>query len=121
MNYLEVTTNVQRMQAYLKIWEPFRDMWEVDKNRFIQKYELQNPNAALFDSNIGRYTEVANNVQIQESVTSVHFIVVSSIELKKSIIEHCLDWQQRLCALLSKLTIKKINCVYNYIKVNGKL
>lgn len=109
------------MQMYLLIWEPFRDMWEVDKNRFIERYEQQKPNAAQFDSNIGRYTEVANNVQIQESVTAVHFIVVNSLDLKKAIIEHCIEWQSKLCALLNKLTNKKINHVYDYIETNSEL
>ncbi|KAF5308522.1 hypothetical protein FQR65_LT06187 [Abscondita terminalis] len=117
----EVTVNVQHMQTYLAIWEPFRDMWEVDKDRFIERYEKQNPTAVHFDSNIGRYTEVANNVQIQEFVSSVHFIVVNSVELKKAIIGHCIEWQQRLCDLLNKLTDQKVASVYKYINTNSSL
>ncbi|KAF5292010.1 hypothetical protein FQA39_LY14127 [Lamprigera yunnana] len=116
----EVTVNVKHMQQYLEHWEPFRDMWEVDKTRFIERYEKQNPDATQFDSNIGRYSEVANNVQIQESVSGVHFIVVNSVELKKAIIDHCIDWQERLSDLLSKMTTEKVQYVYDYIKTNGE-
>ncbi|XP_031338901.1 dynein heavy chain 2, axonemal-like isoform X2 [Photinus pyralis] len=117
----EVTVNVRHMHTYLAIWEPFRDMWEVDKERFMARYEQQKPSAAQFDSNIGRYTEVANNVQIQESVSNVHFIVVNSVELKKSIIDHCIDWQNNLCALLHKLTVEKVRHVYAYIHTNSEV
>lgn len=118
---LEVAVNVQQIQEYMKIWDPFRDMWEVDKDRFVERYEKENPNAAQFDANIGRYTEVANNVQIQETVTAVHFIVVHSVELKKEIVDHCAIWQEKLCALLYKLTNNKINHIYNYMKENSEL
>lgn len=117
----EVTVIVQQIQDYMKTWEPFRDMWEVDKLRFIERYEKQNPNAAQFDANIGRYTEVANNVQIQETVTAVHFIVVNSVDLKKAIVEHCVEWQQKLCTLLFKITERMIHHVYKYIAKNGEL
>lgn len=118
--FLEVTVNVQQIQEYIKIWDPFRDMWEVDKEMFIERYERQNPNADMFDSNIGRYSEVANNVQMQETVTAVHFIVVNSVDLKKEIIEHCIQWQEKLCKLLYKLTSERVNYIYDYMKENGE-
>nr|XP_015838947.1 PREDICTED: dynein heavy chain 2, axonemal [Tribolium castaneum] len=114
----EMSLNVKKIQEYMTIWEPFRDLWEIDKDLFMTKYETENPTAAQFDANIGRYTEVANNVQIQEGVTVVHFIRINCSELKKSIIEHCLQWQMKLCQLLYKLTVRNIDDVYEYIKVN---
>lgn len=112
---------VQQIQEYMTTWEPFRDLWEVDKDRFIERYEKENPSAGQFDSNIGRYTEVANNVQVQETVTAVHFIIVNSIELKKAIVNHCIEWQQKLCALLYKITDRMISHVYVYVRKNGEL
>lgn len=120
INFLEVTVNVQLIQQYMKVWEPFRDMWEVDKDLFIERYELENPTVAVFDANIGRYTEVANNVQIIEAVTAVHFMVINSGELKVEIINHCIEWQRRLCMLLYSLTEQNIFEVHNYIKENGE-
>lgn len=110
--------NIEKITAYLKIWEPFRDMWEVDKQRFIVRYQNQKPSAAAFDANIGRYTEVANDVQMQETISVVHFIMINAADLKKSIIDHCIQWQQMLCQLLLKMTNDKIDDVYTYIKVN---
>lgn len=106
------------MHTYLKNWDPYKDMWEVDKDRFIARYEKQKPDAAAFDDNIGRYTEVANNVQLMESVTMVHFILLNASPLKLSITEHCILWQQKLCQLLLKIAINKVNEVYEYINTN---
>lgn len=105
----------------MKVWDPFRDMWEIDKEMFIDRYEKENPNAARFDADIGRYTEVANNCQIQETVTPVHFIVLNCSDLKKSIIAHCMQWEEKLCNLLFKLTLNKITHIYDYTKLNTEL
>lgn len=112
--------NFKMIKDYMKNWEPFRDLWEIDKDLFMKKYEMENPSAANFDANIGRYTEVANNVHIQETVVDVHFIQINFGDLKKSIIEHCIEWQLKLCELLYSLTAKKITTVYDYIKTNSE-
>ncbi|KAJ8920059.1 hypothetical protein NQ315_011713 [Exocentrus adspersus] len=116
----EVRVNVEKLKDYMKIWEPFRDLWEVDKVKFIARYEIENPSASLFDSNIARYTEMANNVQIQETITAVHFLQINCAELKQGIIEHCMEWQQKLCDLLFKMTKANIEELYNYMKTNAE-
>lgn len=115
--FLEVTICVQLVQSYMKTWEPFRDLWEVDKSRFIAKYKMANPTATQFDSDNARYIEVANNVQIQENTSHVHFLMIMATELKKSIIEHIIEWQNRLCELLHAVTLESIDFIYNYVEV----
>lgn len=86
----------------------------------MERYENEAPSAALFDANIGRYTELANNVQIQETVSDVHFLQINCSELKKAIIEHCVQWQDKMCTLLFKLTEKKLNDIYTYMEKNSQ-
>lgn len=117
---LEVRVNVEKIKEYMKIWEPFRDLWEVDKDKFIARYEKESPSASLFDSNIARYTEMANNVQIQETLTAVHFLQINCADLKQGIIEHCMEWQRKLCNLLYKMTKENLQQLYGYIKVNSE-
>ncbi|XP_050296141.1 dynein axonemal heavy chain 2 isoform X2 [Anthonomus grandis grandis] len=114
----EVRVAIEKIKEYIKIWEPFRDLWEVDKDRFIQRYAMEEPSASLFDANIGRYTELANNVQIQDTVSDVHFLQMNCAELKKSIIEHCVEWQRKMCMLLFKLSEKKLEDIYDYMEKN---
>lgn len=116
----EVSTCVQQVQGYMKTWEPFRDLWEVDKIRFIEKYKSNKPTAAQFDSDNARYIEVANNVQIEENTTHVHFLLIIVTDLKKAIIEHILDWQIQLCDLLLEMTIDQIDHIYNYVQVKSE-
>lgn len=90
--------------------------WEVDKDRFMRKYEeVEKSSAATFDVNIGRYTEVANQVSLQESVTSVYFIVVNSNLLKNSILAHIDDWQKRHTDLLKKRAYDQITSKFQLI------
>jgi hypothetical protein len=46
--------------------------------------------------NYFRYKEVINNVQMQESISSVYFIMINCIQLKEAIIERCQLWQDNL-------------------------
>ncbi|XP_057654894.1 dynein axonemal heavy chain 2 isoform X2 [Diorhabda carinulata] len=116
----ELRVNVDKIKDYMQTWEPFRDLWEVDKDKFITRYEKEDPSALLFDSNIARYTEMANNVNIQETVTSVHFMQINCAELKEAIIAHCIEWQEKLCTLLFKMTDAKIKELYGYIRTNSE-
>lgn len=86
----------------------------------MEKYERKNPTAEQFDANIGRYTEVANNVQMLETVMTVHFMVINSADLKAGIIGHCIEWQRRLCMLLYNRTEKQIYEIHTYIKENAE-
>ena len=65
-----------------------------------------------------RYTEHANNVQLQETVSLVHFIMIDSTKLKLAIIQHCHVWQELLLKLLQKNTAEKINSCYQYTREN---
>ncbi|XP_017772772.1 PREDICTED: dynein heavy chain 2, axonemal [Nicrophorus vespilloides] len=116
----EVQLNVDKMREYMQMWMPFRDLWELNKDLFIDMYEKENPTASQFDANIGRYTELANNVQIIENVTIVYFIIVDCNNLKKSIIDHCIKWQEKLTALLFKITKRMVNWIYKYTKENSE-
>lgn len=114
----EVVQCFIQVKAYLTTWEPFRDMWEVNKDMFIKRYEKLKPTVASFDADIGRYTEVANNVLMQETVTSVHFLDINSDRLKLAIIGHCSQWQEKLTALLLQMTMSLVDELYKYMAEN---
>jgi dynein heavy chain len=52
--HTEMATNVTEIQRYLKIWEPFRDLWEVNRDMFIKKYENLKPSVSSFNADLGR-------------------------------------------------------------------
>ncbi|KAK2576896.1 hypothetical protein KPH14_005521 [Odynerus spinipes] len=116
----ETTYCFSQVQTYLKTWEPFRDVWEVNKDLFIQRYEKLKPTVTSFDSDISRYAEVANNVEMQETVMNVHFLDVNCDGLKSIIVQECATWQEKLTALMQRVTEAKIDHVYQYIAENSK-
>ena len=53
-----MSTNISHMQAYLKTWDKYRDIWEINKDSFIQRYKKLNPSVSSFDADINRHCAV---------------------------------------------------------------
>nr|XP_012223058.1 PREDICTED: dynein heavy chain 2, axonemal-like [Linepithema humile] len=115
----EVSYCFAQVQYYLKTWEPYKDIWEVNKDLFIQRYEKLKPTAASFETDISKYLDVVDSVQLQETMTTVHFLDINSDGLKATIIEHCSIWQQKLTTLLLRMTDAMVDHVYHYIAENS--
>lgn len=81
---------------------------------------MANPTATEFDSDNARYIEVANNVQIQDNTSHVHFLLISATDLKRDIIEHIMEWQLLLCDLLLDITTHEIDNFYDYVKTKSE-
>ena len=43
-----------KIKEYVRDWEPFQEIWEVDKDEFLKKYEESNPTVEMFDADIGK-------------------------------------------------------------------
>ena len=96
--------NAKLLDQYLTTWlNNFRELWEVNKDSFLLRYEQRNPAVSIFDGDIARYTEVENNIQNQETIQTVQFILLDCSPLKFSLLGHCQEWQNRFTSLLLKL------------------
>lgn len=49
-----MTANAAHLQAYLKTWDKYREIWEIKKDPFIRRYERLNPPVPTFDADIAR-------------------------------------------------------------------
>ncbi|XP_076651590.1 dynein heavy chain 2, axonemal kl-2 [Halictus rubicundus] len=116
----EVNHCFAQVQVYLKTWEPFQGVWEVNRDLYLQRYKKLKPPAESYDTDITRYSLIANNVYMQDTVMTVHFLDVNADSLKGTIIEECSIWQQQFIELLQKQTEDMINHVYYYIAENSK-
>ncbi|KAM3963696.1 LOW QUALITY PROTEIN: dynein heavy chain 2, axonemal kl-2 [Aphomia sociella] len=116
----EIDFNINLINDHIRMWEPYSHIWTVDKNEFLNKYREEKHTAADFDALIINYSNLANTVQIQETVNQIHFITLNSSELKKSIISHCLLWQVKLGELLRKITEEDIDNVYAYVEKSSE-
>ena len=82
---------------------------------FIQQYAKRNPPLSKFDGDIARYSEVANNVQKEDSLRAVNCFMLDCSRLKFSIIDHCNVWQQRFTELLHNMGREKLQSLQDYI------
>ncbi|XP_076295130.1 dynein heavy chain 2, axonemal kl-2 [Lasioglossum baleicum] len=116
----EINYCFAQVQSYLRTWEPFQGVWEVNRDLYLQRYKKLKPTAESYDTDISRYSLIANNVYMQDTVMTVHFLDVNADSLKGTIIEECSIWQQKFMDLLQKQTEDMVNHVFYYIAENSK-
>ena len=84
------------------------------------RYEKSKPSVELFDADIGRYADIANNVQMLDTVVTVHFLDINADRLKAGIIEQCGIWQRKLTESLLRMTEDMVHYIYTYMTDNSK-
>uniref|UniRef100_A0A8C8ZZR2 Dynein axonemal heavy chain 2 n=1 Tax=Prolemur simus TaxID=1328070 RepID=A0A8C8ZZR2_PROSS len=115
-----MTNNASLLQNYLKTWDMYREIWEINKDSFIRRYQRLNPPVSSFDADIARYTEVANNVQKEETVLNIQFVLLDCSHLKFSLVQHCNEWQNKFTTLLREMAAGRLLELHNYLKENGE-
>ncbi|XP_048221841.1 dynein axonemal heavy chain 2 isoform X1 [Perognathus longimembris pacificus] len=115
-----MTNNATLLQNYLKTWDMYREIWEINKDSFIRRYQRLNPPVSSFDADIARYTEVANNVQKEETVLNIQFVLLDCSNLKFSLVQHCNEWQNKFTTLLKEMAARHLLELHTYLKENGE-
>ncbi|XP_052234681.1 dynein axonemal heavy chain 2-like isoform X14 [Dreissena polymorpha] len=113
-------SNAQNLTNYLSTWDNYREIWEIHKDAFIRRYQRLNPQVSSFDADIARYTEVANNVQTQETILNIQFVLLDCSPLKYSILSHCSEWQNKFTTLLSEIATSKLKELHKFLRENGE-
>ena len=67
-----------------------------------------------------RYTEVANNVQKEETIVNIQFVLLDSSPLKFSILSHCNEWQNGFTRVLKEMAISKLTELHTFMVSNSK-
>ncbi|EGF78014.1 hypothetical protein BATDEDRAFT_91203 [Batrachochytrium dendrobatidis JAM81] len=117
-----MSSNATKCQAYLRNWDSYREIWEINKDAFIRRYAKLKPALSTFDADINRYNEVANNTQKEETLTNVNFIRLDCSLLKHELVSHCSAWQNKLTALLNANAAAELNNLYDmFVKKTDKL
>ncbi|KAI9224867.1 dynein heavy chain and region D6 of dynein motor-domain-containing protein [Blastocladiella britannica] len=98
---LGMSGNATACQVYIKHWDSYREIWEINKDAFIRRYAKLKPAMSTFDADINRYNEVANNAQKEETLSNVNFVRLDCSPLKHAIVTHCHLWQSKLTTLLN--------------------
>ncbi|KAJ1537343.1 Dynein heavy chain 2, axonemal, partial [Nowakowskiella sp. JEL0078] len=96
-----MSNNAAKCQAYLRNWDSYREIWEINKDAFIRRYAKLKPALSTFEADINRYSEVANNIQKEETLTNATFVRLDCSPLKHTLVSHCTQWQNKLTTLLN--------------------
>lgn len=67
-----------------------------------------------------RYTEVANNVQTQETILNIQFVLLDCSPLKYSILSHCTEWQNKFTTLLSEIATSRLKELHEFLNENAE-
>jgi len=49
-----MSQNASLLLQYLTTWDSYREIWELDKEAFIRRYQRLNPPVSSFDADISR-------------------------------------------------------------------
>ena len=98
----------------------FQEIWQINKNAFIKRYQRHNPAVSSFDADIARYSEVQNNIQKEETTVVINFVLIDSNAIKIALIRHCNDWQDKFTALLRDMATEKLKETTTFMQTNAK-
>ncbi|XP_054656624.1 dynein axonemal heavy chain 2 [Dunckerocampus dactyliophorus] len=115
-----MSATASRLKEYLTTWDKYRDIWETNKDSYIQRYQKLNQPVASFDADIHRYTEIETSIQQEETVTNFQFIVLDCSPLKTSLVQHCSHWQSKFMQLLVRIAGTQLKELHASMNHNAK-
>ena len=100
-------------EKYMEIYVPEKETW-------IKRYEIGKPEVSTFTSDINRFTEQINNIQMQiETVVVIDFVMLDCGGYKNSLISHCEEWKIKFLELLQKMFVTEFEDLERYLKENS--
>ncbi|XP_061138372.1 dynein axonemal heavy chain 2 [Syngnathus typhle] len=115
-----MAATANHLKEYLTTWDKYRDIWETNKDNYIQRYQKLNQPVASFDADIHRYTEIETSIQQEETVTNFQFIVLDCSPLKTSLVQHCSRWQTKFMQLLVRIAGNSLKDMHASMNRNAK-
>lgn len=117
----ELTKNEEEMKKYLEQWKQYEHLWQSDKQITIDAFEnSENALAVNFDKNIRELFALSNEVNVRETSTQVHFMLVNAKQLQRTILIEINDWKQLYLVSLKQKVSERIEEFFNYTNANGE-
>eukprot|EP01135_Chromosphaera_perkinsii_P005558 Nk52_evm107s352 gene=Nk52_evmTU107s352 len=110
-----IVANMAKCQSYLANWDRYKEVWEISKDAFIRRYAKLKPPLGTFDADIARYGELSNNIQKEETITQVSFILLDCSNLKIALASHCSTWQNKFTSLLNQMALDELKEMHSHL------
>ena len=72
--------NATNLQNYLSTWDNYREIWEINKDAFIRRYQKLNPQVSSFDADIARLVLQAKMVRTHSNCVQHLGNIVNGLE-----------------------------------------
>jgi len=114
MNGMSMTAT--ELQKYLSYWDKYKALWEMDKDAYIRKYAKSNRSPSQFFTDISRYKNQQAEIHGETSNHSINFVRVDCNEMKNDLVNHCLQCQNKLTALLNQNGATELNEIFELFR-----
>jgi dynein heavy chain len=111
-----MSSSATELQKYLSYWDKYRSLWEMDKEFYFRKYAKANRNPQQFDVTISGFKHQQGDIQSESSNHNINFVRVDCNTLKDSLVNHCLQCQNRLTGLLNQNGSDELKSIYDLFK-----
>lgn len=99
-------------------------VWMVGNEKLSQRqgsgYVCKEKNYFSGDVGFFSYTEVVNNVQKEETVFNIQFVLLDCSYFKFSLVQYCNEWQNKFTILFKEMVVKRFLELYIYLKENSE-
>lgn len=117
----EVRFEINALITYLDVWLVYKNLWIFDIKEHLDEFESEQPNSVAYENLIDTYGDLADKVAVQETITSVHFIIVNSQNLRNSLLDIIDEWQVAVVDLLLNRAVKSVHSKFYTIYRYGDL
>lgn len=103
---------LEKVNDYIETWLLFRIVWEIEVDKFMEKFEEKGLDLKEFESSMAKYYDVANQVMMQDTTVVISFLTLDCTKLKAHVLEYIEIWKkgykQALCITMIK-KLEKLN------------
>jgi dynein heavy chain len=108
------------MQKYQYFWDKYKPLWEMDKEAIIRKYAKTKRTLQQYEAEISRYREQQAEIEKEDATYSVMFIKIDCTLIKKALVDHCVQWQNKLTGLLNQNALTELRALHSMFQSNTR-
>jgi dynein heavy chain, axonemal len=108
------------MQKYQSYFDRYKPLWEMDKEAIIRKYQKTKRTLQQLEGEILRYKKEQAEIEKEDGTYSAMFIKVDCTLIKKALVEHCVQWQQKLTGLLNQQALSELKALHLLFQSNTR-
>ena len=92
-----------RVNKQLDAYRKYDQLWKMDKQQHLSKFEQKNPTCVMFDHRFQSYSRVVSEARAMAVEVEVDFILIAVSTLLHDIQEHARGWIQAIARLMNSM------------------